>query len=149
MLVVTLNAAAAPPTYYILPMISVYDGDTIRTRWNRLPEEIRDVSIRVRGVDTPEMAAKSYYESNSGRLGRAKCDAEAKKAFEAKAALIELIGDKRHIKISNVGWGSYPKRFVANIKVNGRDVGEYMIEKGYAVYDDGKTSKDNKDWCEE
>ena len=138
-------------SYMLLPIDSVYDGDTIKTHISvsRLPPPLNEnLKVRILGIDTPEMAAASYYTKNSGKLGLAKCDKEAKLAMEAKLAVIKIIGDRKTMKLTNYDWGSYPRRIVADVRINGHDIGPFLIQNNYAVYDDGKSSKDNKDWCQ-
>ncbi len=130
-----------------MPIDGVYDGDTIYTHFHekRIPPPLNVLRVRVQHIDTPEMPAASYVET--GKLNKAKCDAEALLATQAKFALVKMIGDSTTMKLTNFDWGSYPRRIVADVKINGQDVGQFLINNGYAVYDDGKTSVDNKDWC--
>ena len=128
----------------LLPINEVYDGDTIKTQINRLPEELKYISIRVKGIDTPEMPAPSY--SETGKLGRANCHQEALTAIAARNAVITLIGDSTSMKVENFEWDKYGGRILADVKINGHYIKDFLIEKGYAVEYDGGTKTYN--WCE-
>lgn len=129
-----------------LPIVEVYDGDTIKTHMHwYLPEPLDKVSIRIRGVDTPEMPAKSYLKT--GKLGRAKCVKEAELALEAKAAVQQLLHVPKYdyMMITNYEWGKYGGRIVGDVEIHGTDVREMLLNDGYAVeYDGGKKTHD---WC--
>jgi len=107
-------------------VIKVYDGDTI-TICNRLPidncDDIYRFSVRLDGIDTPEMKTKSDYEK--------------KLAIRARDALREKIYNK-HIILKGVQTEKYG-RILATIYLNNENINEWMIKKGYAVsYDGGK-----------
>ena len=131
--------------YMLLPIVEIYDGDTIKTdlRW-RLPEPLNKVSIRLYGVDTPEMPAKSY--RTTGKLGRAKCVKEAELAIKARDRVRQLADGARYMKITDFKWGRIGGRIVAKVKINGKDVSAVLIEEGYAVPYFGKGKK--HDWCQ-
>jgi len=142
LLILTSNVASQE--YMLLPVVDVYDGDTIKTdlSW-RLPYPLSKVSIRIYGIDTPEMPAKSY--AITGKLNRAKCVKEAEMALIAKARVVELVGSGQ-LKISNFKWGRNGGRIVAVVKVNGIDIGATLIKEGLAVEYFGKGKK--QDWCQ-
>ena len=131
--------------YMLLPIVEIYDGDTIKTDMSkRLPDPLGKVSIRIQGIDTPEMPAKSY--ETTGKLNRAKCIKEAELALEAKL-FVELIAEGfTKMKVSNFKWGKYGGRIVADVRIGGIDIGPTLIDGGYAVPYDGGTK--TKDWCE-
>ncbi len=129
-----------------LPIIDVYDGDTIKTHMHwYLPKPLAKVSIRVRGIDTPEMPAKSY--KTTGKLGRAKCVKEAELALKAKQAVINLMHIPRYdyMIITNYKWGKYGGRIVADVNIHDINVSEMLIDQGLAVKYDGTGTKN--DWC--
>ena len=132
--------------YMLLPIVEVIDGDTIKTDMSkRLPEPLGDISIRIAGIDTPEMPAKSYHET--GKLNRAKCVKEAELALEAKEFVEMLVIGFPKMKVENFDWGTYGGRIVGDVKIGGVNVGEALIKEGYAVPYDGKTAKSH-DWCQ-
>lgn len=133
-------------SYMLLPVDSVYDGDTIKTHVNerRLPDPLNRLSIRVRGIDTPEMPAKSYYET--GKLGRADCVQEAELAIKARNFVFELARTSNfRMKVENFEWDKYGGRIVGDVKINGVSVAQELIDAGLAVPYDGGTK--THDWC--
>ena len=115
-----------------LPIRDVVDGDTIRTAV-KLPCPLCTVSVRIRGIDTPE---STYL---------AKCPIEKAKALEAKAYLIKLVGSNTTMTAKDVKWDKYGGRIDAVVVVGGVDVGQAMIEKGFAKPYSGVGKK--PDWC--
>lgn len=138
------STAAVAQTYMLLPIVSVYDGDTIKTdlSW-RLPEPLNKVSIRIYGIDTPEMPAKSY--ATTGKLNRAKCVKEAELALKAKARVEEIVGSNTRMKVTDFKWGRNGARIVAKVSIGGVDVAKTLIDEGYAVEYYGSGTK--QDWC--
>lgn len=134
----------------ILPVVSVYDGDTFETRLT-LPEPINAVSIRIKGIDTPEMPALSY--ATTGKLGRAKCVKEAELALKAKANLIKIIENGKYsVIVRNMEWDPYGGRIDAEafVNINGiiTSIPQKQIEDGFAVsYDGSTTTSANHNWC--
>jgi len=142
-LLISSNAIAQE--YMLLPIVAVYDGDTIKTNLSwRLPTPLNKVSIRIYGVDSPELPAASYFIT--GKLGRAKCDKEAILALEAKSRVIEIVGDYTRMKVTNYKWGRNGARIVANVSVGGVDIAKTLISEGLAVEYYGKGTK--QDWCQ-
>lgn len=134
----------------IVPVIEVYDGDTIKTRLT-LPNPLDVISVRIYGIDTPEMPAKSYYET--GKLGRAQCVKEAELALAAQDHLDTFV--KQHggmLLLKGYSWDKYGGRinadaYVIDLKTATEvNVADEMISKGYAVEYFGGTK--TKDWCE-
>lgn len=136
---------AIAQSYMLLPIVSVYDGDTIKTdlSW-RLPAPLNKASVRIYGIDTPEMPAKSY--ATTGKLNRAKCVKEAELALKAKARVVELVGTNTKMKVSSFKWDKYGGRILANVSIDGVDVAKTLISEGLAVEYYGSGTK--KDWCQ-
>lgn len=136
--------------YIYLPVVSVYDGDTFETRLT-LPEPINVVSIRIKGIDTPEMPAASY--ATTKKLGRAKCVKEAELALKAKVNLVKIIEDAKNLVIvTNMEWDPYGGRIDGNVFVNidgtSISVSQKQIADGFAVaYDGSTTTSANHNWC--
>jgi endonuclease YncB( thermonuclease family) len=107
-------------------VIKVYDGDTI-TICNRLPikncNDIFRFSVRLDGIDTPEMKSVSSREK--------------KLAIEARDALYNKIYNK-HITLRNNKTEKYG-RILSTIYLGNENINEWMIDNGYAVRYDGKT----------
>jgi endonuclease YncB( thermonuclease family) len=131
--------------YMLLPIVEVYDGDTIKTdlAW-RLPEPLNHVSIRIYGIDTPELPAPSY--ATTGKLGRADCVKEAEMALKAKAHVQKIVGSNTRMKVSDYEWGKYGARIIANVRIDGVDVAKSLIDEGLAVEYYGTGPR--KDWCQ-
>ena len=111
-------------------VIKVYDGDTI-TIATRLSGKgtIYKFSVRLLGIDTPEM--------------KSKVPANKKVAVLAKNALKTLIyGQVVHLK--EVDYDKYG-RILAEVYFEGRKLSEWMIEQRFAVAYDGGT-KSKVDW---
>jgi endonuclease YncB( thermonuclease family) len=137
----------ATDKYMILPIDEVHDGDTIKTHISeyRLVSPLNQLSVRIKGIDTPEMPADSY--RTTGLLGRAKCVREAELALKAKA-IVEGLKKEIDTKmyIYNPEWDKYGGRILARVTINGVDVGELLIKEGLAVIYNGE--KKTTDWCQ-
>ena len=60
-----VQAATAYGTVTVSKVISVYDGDTFRVNIDSLPPLVgKNIPIRLKGVDTPEIQGKCQYERN-------------------------------------------------------------------------------------
>ena len=113
--------------------ITAIDGDTIRVPADVIAPLFSTLewSIRLKGVDTPEINGK--------------CDREKLLAREAKSFVDFRLKHAHKISVSSVAshdkWGG---RLVANLYVDGKDLSQELIEKGYAVPYNGGTKKS---WC--
>jgi len=126
----------------LLPIVDVYDGDTIKT-YTPLPVPLNKISIRLFGIDTPESPAASY--AVTGKLGRAKCIKEAELALKAKAVVKDLADGAPYMKVANYKWDKYGGRIVGKVYIEGIDVADKLIQMELAVeYYGGKKTKD---WC--
>jgi micrococcal nuclease len=111
---------------------SIYDGDTFRATIDGWPALIgKRISIRVNGVDTPEM--------------RGKCDKEKALAREAKQHAVAMLRAGKVIALENMQRGKY-FRIVADVYVDGESLSESLIRSGLGVTYHGKTKA--KNWCE-
>ena len=109
-----------------------YDGDTVTFDIPNLHPVIGDaVSIRVRGIDTPEI--------------RGKCQKEKDLAYEAKKVVADALIGVKDITLTEVGRGKY-FRLVANILADGKDLSKILLDKQLAVVYNGGTK--TKNWCE-
>ncbi|XOF33515.1 MAG: thermonuclease family protein [Candidatus Electrothrix sp. YB6] len=111
--------------------IKNYDGDTITVDLKGHHPLFGDnISVRVAGIDTPEI--------------RGKCAQEKELAREAKQVVGQILQDARRIRLNNVRRGKY-FRIVADVKADRQDIAELLIDEGLAVpYDGGKKTYD---WC--
>lgn len=109
-------------------VISVYDGDTFKISFK--DEFMTNPSVRIRGIDTPELG------------WRANCKSEGDSSINAKKFLSMLILDKE-VKLDNIGRDKYG-RILADVFIGNIDVGKTLIDKGFA-----KPYEVNIDWCKD
>ncbi|WP_421782592.1 thermonuclease family protein [Kiloniella litopenaei] len=111
-------------------VISVYDGDTFKAQAHPWPGMTMAVSVRVNGVDTPEI--------------RGKCDAEKQAAIAARDYVRGVLGES--VTLKNVKRGKYAGRVVADVYLtDGRSLTGLLIASGLGrSYDGGKRSG----WCD-
>ena len=99
-------------------VVSVYDADTFRVDIDDWPAVIgKNMSIRVLGVDAPEI--------------RGKCAGEKERAIVARDFVRGLLAGADHIQLHNLKRGKY-FRLLARVSVDGQDLGELLISQGYA-----------------
>ena len=108
-----------------------YDGDTITFNLPGLHPIIGEkISIRVNGIDTPEI--------------RGNCEKEKYDAKQAKEMVADILKDAEQIVLKNIERGKY-FRIVADVIVDGESLGGMLVEAGFAIrYDVGKKKKN---WC--
>ncbi|MGI0075875.1 MAG: thermonuclease family protein [Nitrosopumilaceae archaeon] len=136
-------ALAHDQQHLLLPIVSVYDGDTIKTKFP-LPFPLDDMEIRILGIDTPEMPAESYL--TTGKLGRAKCKKEAELAITAKNTVKDLA--KQHdntMIVKNYFWDKYGSRINGDVYFGNVKVAEQLLKLNMAVPYFGGTK--TKNWC--
>lgn len=115
-------------------VVKVYDGDTI-TLAAMIPCVSHGpfkFSVRLRGIDTPEMKTKDEDEREA--------------AVIARDALASLIGGKT-VRLEDVGTDKYG-RLLADVRLPGdsASLSEWMIEQRYAVMYDGGTKHRPSSW---
>ncbi len=108
-----------------------YDGDTIYVQLPGLPGEIAKMSVRVRGVDTPEI--------------RGKCASEKELANKARDYARQSLKQARKVEFCEPEWGRYGGRVVASVRIDGRALDQDLIHAGLARPYDGKTKR--APWC--
>jgi micrococcal nuclease len=108
----------------------VYDGDTLYVFVAALPPELSEMSIRVRGIDAPEI--------------RGDCAAEKAKAIEARDYARSLVSNGHAVTFENFEHDKYGGRVLADVYVDGQDLATLLIAQGLArPYDGGK----RQPWC--
>lgn len=112
-----------------------YDGDTIYIRMPGLPSVIANMSVRVGGVDTPEI--------------RGQCEAEKRQAMQARERVRILLDHAIQSNISvqfcDPKWGRYGGRVVAWVAIGDVWLHDILINEGLArSYDGGM----RESWCE-
>lgn len=119
--------------YVVIDKIrSVYDGDTFRVDVKEWPALVGDnIPIRLRGIDTPEIRGS-------------KCVAERRLAYKVRDSLRAYLNPGSLYKLLDYGRGTF-FRVVGRVTKDGKDVGEWLIDNGYAqTY----TQKEGHfDWC--
>lgn len=129
-----LSAKKPQYTDYDARLVSIYDGDTLRADIHIFPAITWHASIRVRGVDTPEL--------------RSKCAAEKRAARAARDYVRALIPKGAAIRLLNVKRGKYAGRVVATVMIKqGRrwvDLAGVLISTRHGrPYHGGK----RRGWC--
>ena len=99
-------------------VISVYDGDTITVSMYLGLGISKEEKIRMYGINAPEMRGA---EKAKGKVSR---DALRKKILGKDIVLKTIDDDKR---------GKYG-RLLGVVYIDGVNVNEWMVEKGYAVF---------------
>ena len=108
-----------------------YDGDTVRFDIPGVhPLLGRNIPVRLRGADTPEI--------------RSKCPQEKRMARAAKRMVQEILERAERITLRETGRGKY-FRIVARIEADGTDVKTALLQAGLAVAYQGGRKTWN--WC--
>jgi len=119
---ITSNAYPARKSYGNLrptKIVRVYDGDTFYANFNGMHPIIGSaIPIRINGVDTPEMNDKS-------RRVR-------KKAIRARDFVNATLTTATVIELRNIKRGKY-FRIVADVFVDGKNLGDMILERGLGV----------------
>lgn len=108
-------------------VLSIYDGDTFKINLNCKEEVLcENISVRVRGIDCPEMKGKTAKEK---RL--------AKKA----KTFTEDFLSTAPVNLKNCGRDKY-FRLLCDVQVNEEDLAEALLKAGLAYSYDGGTKED-------
>ena len=126
-------AGGAEAADYAWPVTRIIDGDTVRVDAGAdFPGELAALSVRIRGIDTPEKG------------GRAKCDSERARGQAATAFTSQAIAGARSIVIRDPEWGKWAGRVIAEVLLDGRSLAAALLAAGLArPYDGGKRAS----WC--
>ena len=115
-------------------VIKVYDGDTI-TIASKLPFDaspLYRLSVRLNGIDTPEIKGKTADEKQAAR--------------EARDALAGLIMNKV-VRLENIQSEKYG-RILADVYMGELHINKWLIDNRYAVAYDGGTKQRPENWLE-
>lgn len=97
---------------------SIYDADTFRVNIKGWPGIVgHRMSVRVNGVDAPEM--------------RGKCQKEKERARKAKQFTVAVLRAGKRIELRNIRRGKY-FRLLADVYVDGKNLAELLIKNGHA-----------------
>jgi len=108
-----------------------YDGDTCYVVAKTLPDTLRNMSIRILGIDTPEI--------------RGDCSEEKSLALQGRAFANDMFRNADTIEFRNLKWDKYGGRILADVYIDGMSYKHEIIEAGLArEYDGGK----KLGWCD-
>ena len=108
-----------------------YDGDTCYVVAKTLPDTLRNMSIRILGIDTPEI--------------RGDCLEEKGLALQGRAFANDMFRNANNIEFRNLKWDKYGGRILADVYIDGMSYKHEIIEAGLArEYDGGK----KLGWCD-
>ena len=127
---ITTNISAKTNNYgnaTVAEVTSIYDGDTFRANIIGFPTIVGEhMSIRINGIDTPEL--------------RGKCPEEKAQAKLAKQFTVKHLRSAKRITLKNIKRGKY-FRLIADVYVDGVNLAEQLIKNNHAVEYQGKTKK--------
>ena len=111
---------------YVATVKRVIDGDTIVVQTYAWPTILVESSVRINGINTPEVRTRKACEKKDG--------------LTAKKKAIKFLGQT--VKLYNVRIGKFGGRVVADVKNSaGHDYAKYILMTGYAVPYNGKSKK--------
>jgi endonuclease YncB( thermonuclease family) len=116
----------------VVPIISVTDGDTIKTILT-LPCPLCYASIRIAGIDTPET---NYL---------AKCAREKERGILATNFVKNLVKNQPVMIIKDPSWDKFGGRIDATVIVNDKNIGNELLAAGLAKPYNGTGPR--PDWC--
>ena len=133
LILVSFSINAAEKEYgnvTVKEITSIYDADTFRVNIEGWPDIVgKHVSIRVLGVDAPEL--------------RGKCKSEKIAARKAKQHTVGLLRSGKLIELRNIKRGKY-FRILADVFIDGNSLAESLINNDLArTYDGDK----RLGWC--
>lgn len=95
-------------------VVRVIDGDTFIADAHVWPGETVRVSIRIRGIDAPELHSR--------------CSRERHAAAAARDALSALL-DRQKVKITNIGGGKYYGRILADVQTGDGEIAPALLSR--------------------
>jgi len=125
------------PIPFVIPItsgkvIKVYDGDTITIQF-RLPYKespLYKISVRLNGLDCPELKTKNLIEKQCSQI--------------AKQKVSDLLFGQT-VEFKNVSMEKYG-RLLADVYFKGKSVNQWLLDNHLAVGYDGGTKKAPDDW---
>lgn len=121
-----VKAAPRRSTQQKVTLVNCYDGDTCRFR----NKSGRVVTVRLLGLDTPEI--------------KGKCEAEKRLAILARNKLVNILEKALRIELKGDGKKGKYGRTLAIVLADGKDVAAVLIAEGLGVPWAGRRHK----WCE-
>jgi endonuclease YncB( thermonuclease family) len=117
----------------VVPIISVVDGDTIKTILT-LPCPLCSVSIRIKGIDAPET---NYL---------AKCEKERHKGLQATNFVRNLVAGQTTMVVRDSSWDKFGGRINATVLVGNINIGDELLKAGLAKPYTGTGPRPT--WCD-
>ncbi len=119
---------AGPVVAYVT---SVYDGDTFKADAHIWPGQFIHTSVRVLGVDAPEIHSK--------------CAKELELAEQAKAYVIDLLKSADVVDLRNIQTDKYGGRVEADVYVDNQNLAALLINQnlGRPYFGEKRTG-----WCD-
>lgn len=109
-----------------------YDGDTITFKIKNVPKIIgENISVRVKGVDTPEIKGKLPCEKEVARI--------------TQKLVHNLLVNSKQINLVEIERDKY-FRILADVEFDGKHLSEILIKNKLAYPYQGKT-KEKLNWC--
>lgn len=128
---ILLAGSISAQTCGTIKVIGVVDGDTLRAEMIGVPKPLNKISIRIAGIDAPEI--------------KGQCDSEKEKARAAKRFLLDKFSAARAVTLGSLDWDKYGGRVLADVYFDGKDVGQMLIDQGLATPYLGE--KKSGYWC--
>lgn len=107
-----------------------YDGDTCYVLAPSLPEPLQKMSVRILGIDTPEI--------------RGDCDEEKALAKQGRVVANREFRSAETIEFRDLKWDKYGGRVLSNVYLDGELYSQKLIDVGLARPYDGGTKEA---WC--
>ena len=115
---------------------SIYDGDTLTVQIPHIPDVFgKDLSIRISGIDTPEMKSTCTTKEERER--------ERLLATKARDVVLNMVASGDRVTLKGLDRDKY-FRLIAEVYIDGRSIGEELISLGLAVPYSGGTKIG---WC--
>ena len=108
-----------------------YDGDTCYVLAPSLPEPLQKMSVRILGIDTPEI--------------RGDCDEEKALAKQGRVVANREFREAETIEFRDLKWDKYGGRILSNVYLDGELYSQKLIDVGLARPYDGGTKES---WCD-
>lgn len=115
---------------------SIYDGDTLTVQIPYIPDVFgKDLSIRISGIDTPEMKSTCVTKEERER--------ERLLATKARDIVLNMVASGDRVTLMGLDRDKY-FRLIAEVYIDGKSIGEELISLGLAVPYTGGTKIS---WC--
>ena len=101
-----------------------YDGDTCYVTMPALPKSLSKMTVRILGIDTPEL--------------RGKCSKEKELAMKARIFANRTFREARVIEFKDLKWDKYGGRILSNVYLDGYLYADMIINEQLARPYDGK-----------